>query len=165
MKSLNFEPVKSTEEFRKNYRLHDLAEYHGKNLFMQWGIDFTDYGKDKRFERVWEKGADKPDIVAEYESIKFLVDWKGKSKRDFWVNKRALDSYNNWSSKLKLEVIICFFIFNKKNQLLDRRFALLSKHNSNLVEKDAWDKNKIISFGKDLPEFNKFNLTNLLKSA
>ena len=165
MKSLNFNPAKSTEEFRKNYKLHDLAEYHGKNLLLQWGIDFIDYGKDKRYERVWEKGEDRPDIIAEYHNIRFLIDWKGKSKKDFWVNKRAADSYKNWSKKLNLEVVICFFVFNKKNQLLERNFAVLSKHDIKILDKEAWDKNKIISFGRDLPIFTKANLIGFLKPS
>ena len=163
MKSLNFSPVKSADEFRKNYKLHDLAEYHGKNLLIQWGVDFMDYGKDKRYERVWEKGEDKPDIVAEYKSIRFLIDWKGKSKKDFWINKRAADSYGNWSFKLDLEVVICFFIFNKDRTIADRRFAVLSKHERKLLEKDAWDKNKVISFGNDLPVLTKLNLLQFLE--
>jgi len=164
MKSLNFNPSKSTEEFRKNYRLHDLAEYHGKNLLLQWGVDFMDYGKDKRYERVWEKGEDKPDIVAELGDIKFLIDWKGKSKKDFWINKRAFDSYKNWSKNLNLEVVICFLVFNNKNRLIERSFAILSIHNANIMEKKAWDRNKIVSFGNDLPKFTKANLIHFLKS-
>ncbi|MCB0732542.1 MAG: hypothetical protein KDC88_16080, partial [Ignavibacteriae bacterium] len=93
MKTLDFKPKKSKEDFRKNYKLHDLAEYHGKNLLTQWGIDFEDFGKDKRYEKVWEKGEDKPDIIAELNGKKFLIDWKGKTKEVFWVNKRAIDSY------------------------------------------------------------------------
>ena len=111
MKKLYFQPAKTKEDFRKNYKLHDLAEYHGKNLFFQWGIDFKEFGKDKRNEKVWEKGKDKPDIIAEYGSKKFLVDWKGKTKEEFWVNKRAIESYENWSKELKLPIFVCFFIF------------------------------------------------------
>jgi len=157
MKDLNFNPAKSKAEFRRNYKLHDLAEYHGKNLFSQWGIDFKDYGKDRRYERVWEKGEDKPDIIAEYNDIQFLIDWKGKAKDAFWVNKRAIDSYNNWSDKLKLKIIIAFFVFDKQNHLKDRRFAILSKHKYETVDNKAWDKNVVVKFGSDLPIFNKFN--------
>ena len=101
MKSLNFQPTKTKEDFRKNYKLHDLAEYHGKNLLLQWGIDFKDFGNDRRFEKVWEKGKDKPDLAAEFKNKQFLIDWKGKSKDGFWVNKRAVESYLNWSNILK----------------------------------------------------------------
>jgi len=164
MKNLNFQPAKTKEKFRKNYKLHDLAEYHGKNLFSQWGIDFKDFGKDRRFERVWEKGEDQPDIIAEYNKIQFLIDWKGKSKEAFWVNKRAVESYFNWSKKLNLEIVICFFLFDKYNQIKDRRFALLSKHKYTLTEDKAWDKNEVVKFDGDLPKFTKLNLINALIS-
>lgn len=158
MKKLNFQPAKTKEDFRKNYRLHDLAEYQGKNLFFQWGIDFQDYGKDRRYERVWEKGEDKPDIIAGYNDLKFLIDWKGKAKKSFWVNKRAIDSYQNWSRKLDLDVVIAFLVFSKENELIDRRFAVLSKHKYEIVENKAWDKNEVVKFSTDLPLFNKSNL-------
>ena len=162
MKELNFEPTKSEEEFRKNYKLHDLAEYHGKNLFFQWGIEFKDFGKDRRYEKYWEKGKDRPDIVAEYNDYRFLIDWKSKNKESFWVNKRAVDSYINWSNRLNLEVVICFFLFDKKKQLTDRRFALLSKHKFQIDERKAWDKNRVVKFEKDLPKFTKLNLLKML---
>lgn len=164
MKKLDFQPQKSKEDFRKNYKLHDLAEYNGKNLFAQWGIDFNDFGDDKRYERVWEKGKDKPDVIAEYKNFKFLVDWKGKAKEAFWVNKRAIDSYKNWSDKLGLEMVICFFVFDKQNHLKDRKFAIISKHKYNLVENKAWDRNKVVQFEANLPKFTKNNLLTLLSN-
>lgn len=164
MKSLSFQPAKSKEDFRKNYKLHDLAEFYGKNLFSQWGVEFTDFGKDRRYEKVWEKGEDKPDIIAKYNDIRFLIDWKGKSKKSFWVNKRAIESYKNWSKKLKIEVFICFFIFDKNNHLKDRRFVLLSKHKYTVNYNKAWDKNEVIKFEDDLPKFTKINLVNFLNN-
>lgn len=164
MKNLNFKPAKSKENFRKNYKLHDLAEYHGKNLFSQWGIDFKDYGKDRRYEKVWEKGEDQPDIIAEYKNIQFLIDWKGKSKEAFWVNKRAVESYKNWSKKLNLEIVVCFFIFDRYNHVKDRRFALLSKHQYTEKSDKAWDKNDVVKFTGTLPKFTKTNLISELKS-
>ena len=164
MKTLNFKPVKSKDDFRKNYKLHDLAEYHGKNLFSQWGIDFKEFGKDRRFEKVWEKGEDKPDIIAEYNGVNFLIDWKGKSKEGYWVNKRAIESYQNWSTKLKLPVVMCFFLFDVKNNLKARRFAVLSKHQYTSLEGKAWDKNEVVKFQEELPEFTKSKLIEFLTS-
>ncbi|MCB9208471.1 MAG: hypothetical protein H6609_03755 [Ignavibacteriales bacterium] len=158
MKTLDFKPKKSKEDFRKNYKLHDLAEYHGKNLLTQWGIDFHDFGKDKRYEKVWEKGEDKPDIIAELNGKKFLIDWKGKTKEVFWVNKRAIDSYLNWSNKLQIPIIICFFLFDKNFQLTDRRFALVGHHKHEIISDKAWDKNDVVKFNPDLPLFTKTNI-------
>lgn len=162
MKKLDFNPAKSKDDFRKNYKLHDLAEYHGKNLFYQWGIDFSEFGKDRRYEKVWEKGKDKPDIIAEFKEKKFLVDWKGKTKHDFWVNKRAVASYENWSKELKLPIVICFFVFSKNKLLTDRKFAVIGKHNYTDVKVKAWDKNDVVKFENNLPKFTKFNLVKML---
>jgi Holliday junction resolvase len=162
MKELNFQPAKSKEEFRKNYKLHDLAEYHGKNLLLQWGIDFKDFGEDRRYEKVWEKGQDKPDLVAEHNNKQFLIDWKGKAKESFWVNKRAVESYKKWSEKLNLPAFICFFFFDQYNQLSDRRFSLLAYHKFENITDKAWDKNNIVKFENDLPKFTKENLIKFL---
>ena len=165
MKKLDFNPAKSKDDFRKNYKLHDLAEYHGKNLLTQWGIEFIDFGNDRRYEKVWEKGKDKPDVIVEVNEQKFLVDWKGKSKESFWVNKRAIDSYINWSKKLNMQMFVCFFLFDKNHHLKDRRFVLLSKHKFEVVNNKAWDKNEVVKFDDDLPKFTKANLTELINSS
>jgi hypothetical protein len=165
MKKLDFNPAKSKDDFRKNYKLHDLAEYHGKNLLTQWGIEFIDFGNDRRYEKVWEKGKDKPDVIVEVNEQKFLVDWKGKSKEAFWVNKRAIDSYITWSKKLNMQMFVCFFLFDKNHHLKDRRFVLLSKHKFEVVNNKAWDKNEVVKFDDDLPKFTKANLTELINSS
>ena len=59
MKNLDFKPAKSTEDFRSNYKLHDIAEFNGKNLLVQWGFKCSDFGEDNRYKKVWEKGEDK----------------------------------------------------------------------------------------------------------
>ena len=164
MKELNFSTAKTKEEFKVNYKLHDLAEYHGKNLFTQWGIEFEEFGEDNRNQKVWENGDDKPDIIAVFNNIRFFVDWKSKTKDNFWLNKRAVESYINWSKKLNLEAVICFFIFDKNNQLKDRRFALLSKHNYIVMANKAWDKNDVVQFEVNLPKLTKDNLFTELKN-
>jgi hypothetical protein len=163
MKTLDFKPAKTKEDFRKNYKLHDLAEYQGKNLLSQWGIDFKEFGKDRRYEKVWEKGKDKPDIIANYLGVEFLIDWKGKRKSGWWVNKRAIDSYKEWSKKLNLKMIICYFVFNEKNILQERRFALVEYHKYQELTNKAWDKNDVVAFEQNLPKFTKLNLIRLLK--
>ena len=51
MKNLDFRPSKSTKDFRKNYKLHDIAEYNGKNLLVQWGFKCTEFGEDNRYKK------------------------------------------------------------------------------------------------------------------
>ena len=86
MKELDFKPHKTTEEFRNNYKLHDLAEECGKNLLVQWGIKFDLFGKDRRYEKVWERGKDKPDLIISYKGKEGLLDWKGKHTSR-WIMK------------------------------------------------------------------------------
>ena len=163
MKALNFQPAKSKDDFRRNYKLHDLAEYHGKNLFQQWGIEFKEFGKDRRFEKVWEKGKDKPDIIAEFNNIKFLIDWKGKKKKSYWVNKRAINSYKNWGEKLNCKVLVCFFVFNEDNSIKERKFAVIGKNTFEELPNKAWDKNDVVAFDKNLPDFTRNNLITGIK--
>ncbi len=162
MKNLDFQPSKSKAEFHKNYKLHDLAEWHGKNLLKQWGIGYSQFGKDKRFEEVWEKGEDKPDGIIEYKAKRAFIDWKAKSKNEWLANKRAIEAYEKWSKKFDLPVIIAFFVFDGNNNLLEKRFAFLGKHNYFVSKDKQWDKNQTIEFEKPLPEFDKAEILNFL---
>lgn len=162
MKKLDFKPHKSKDDFRKNYKLHDLAENHGKNLLTQWGIDFEEFGKDKRFEKLWEKGEDKPDLIIKIGEQKFLLDWKSKHKSKWILNKRAYDSYINWSNKFSTKVIIAFFVFDENNKLSERKFAVINKHPIKENIEKQWDKNSTIEFSDELPDFTKSNLVNQL---
>ncbi len=158
MKELDFNPHKSKEDFRNNYKLHDLAEMHGKNLLVQWGIDFHEFGQDLRYQKLWEMGKDKPDLIVTIHNKKLLLDWKGKHNSKWLLNKRAFDSYKIWSDKLSLNVIIAFFVFDSENKLIERRFAVIDKHVSKESPKKQWDKNTTIEFTDELPDFTKANL-------
>lgn len=155
MEELDFNPSKSTKKFQRNYKLHDLAEHTGKNLLTQWGISFKDFGDDRRYEKVWEKGSDKPDTLISYRDKSVFVDWKGKRKNLFIVNKRAVKSYEEWASKLKFKVIICFFIFNDELKIVDRRFAIIGNHPYIESSRRQWDKNVTVEFRGELPKFTK----------
>lgn len=158
MEELNFKPQKSKESFHANYSLHDVAAKVGCNLLVQWGIEFANFGEDKRYQKVWEQGKDKPDLIITLQNKKALLDWKGKKKNFKWINKRAAEAYLEWSSKMNLPVVICFFTFDEKNLLLSRQFAILPHHKFNDVANKAWDGNEIVSFDEELPEFTKSNL-------
>lgn len=162
MKELDFRPHKSKSDFRKNYKLHDLAEQHGKNLLTQWGVRFKSFGEDRRYQKLWEKGKDKPDQIITINNKQILLDWKSKHKPYWILNKRAYDSYLKWGRQLSQKIIIAFFVFDDDNMLRERRFALIGYHNCKTSEKKQWDKNETVEFKDDLPEFNKANLLNLL---
>jgi len=162
VKELDFRPHKSKKDFRKNYRLHDLAEKTGKNLLTQWGMDYKEFGQDKRYEKVWEKGEDKPDVIVTYKGKSALLDWKGKHKAFWMLNKRAITAYEKWSEIYSLPIIIAFFVFSDSHMLMERKFAFLKKHNFVESKRRQWDKNITVEFDKYLPDFTKSNLINHL---
>ncbi|MFA3783514.1 hypothetical protein ABRY23_10670 [Melioribacteraceae bacterium 4301-Me] len=163
MRQLDFNPTKTSEEFHRNYRLHDLAEEVGLNLLVQWGFEFSEFGKDKRYEKLWEKGEDKPDMIVSYNGKSVLLDWKGKQSRKWQINERAVKSYENWKKKLKMEMIICFFVFDQNKVLMDRKFAVLGVNNYTKVAKMQWDKNKTVEFENNLLEFNRENFARIFE--
>lgn len=162
MKELDFNPYKSKDEFRKNYELHDLAEKHGKNLLVQWGIIFQEFGQDLRYKKLWEKGEDKPDLILTIHNKKILLDWKGKHSSKWILNKRAFESYKKWSNELSLNVIIAFFVFDKTNNLIERKFAVIEKHSCIESSQKQWDKNRTVEFSEELPDFTKANLLSIV---
>ncbi len=162
MKSLDFAPFKSDRDFKKNYKLHDLAEEVGKNLLTQWGVDFRTFGEDNRFRKVWEKGEDKPDLIISFGKNSAFLDWKGKHKDKFIVNKRAADAYLAWSRKFNIPVIVVFFVFDEKNKLTDRRFAVLKENGFVPSKEVAWDKNVTVEFTGSLERFEKSSLLKVL---
>jgi len=111
MEPLDFKVVKSKETFLKNYELHDWAIATAKPILESWGFQFKLFGEDRRFQEEWEKGRDKPDdfILSKGKKIA-LVDWKGKNKKFFGMNKRAYDSYLKWSEELELPIFCVIVI-------------------------------------------------------
>lgn len=163
MKELDFNPFKSGKEFHNNYKLHDKASFLGESLLTQWGIDFQEFGKDNRFQSVWEKGADKPDLILKYRNFITFLDWKAKHQSIWKMNFRAAASYKRWSDKFNIPVIIAFFVFNDLGELQDRKFAVIGIHNFKLGNNLEWDKNKVVEFDDKLPKFTKLNLTKSMK--
>ncbi len=164
MKKLDFQPVKGKENFRRNYRLHDRAEEVGKNLLTQWGIQFKTFGEDRRFQKVWEKGEDKPDLIISFAGESAFLDWKGKHKSKWLVNQRAVGAYERWSQKFGIPVLIAFFVFNSSNDLKERRFALVNSNNFKVNENKAWDKNQTVEFEEGIPKFDRNNILKALLS-
>lgn len=162
METLDFEPAKSQFEFRDNYKLHDLAEATGKSLLVQWGFEFNEFGIDNRFNRIWEKGEDKPDLIITYKLKDALLDWKAKKKPVWIANGRAVQAYERWGNKLALPVFLVFIVFNEQGRVTDRRFACLGRHSYVSSQQKQWDKNSIVEFQDDLPEFTKPNLLKYL---
>src|SRR6266566_769229 len=145
LKKLDFDPVKSKRRFLENYELSDRAAQMGDDMLRKNGFDPVPFGEDRRNERVWEMGKDKPDrkILKDSREIA-LVDWKGKSK-DYWmINERAYNGYLEWGNKLKLPVYVAIWSF----QTEQGRFIKLPA--GKISKRTEWDRNAVVTF--DLEE-------------
>src|SRR5207245_8896608 len=98
-------PITSKRKVQENDERSDRAAQMGDEMLRKNGFTPLSFGEDRRNERVWEVGKDKPDrkILKDNREIA-LVDWKGKNK-DYWmINERASTGDLGWSSKLKLPI-------------------------------------------------------------
>ncbi|MBM4176146.1 MAG: hypothetical protein FJ213_08235 [Ignavibacteria bacterium] len=164
MKKLDIDPFKSKEAFRKNYELHDKAAKHGEEFLAQWGFNFQEFGRDKRYERVWEKGEDKPDLILIYENKNIaLLDWKAKRTSQLIINKRAYDSYKSWMEKFNLPVIIAFCFFNKDEQFEKIEFVNIADAVISQKNEKVWDKNIVVEFKSKTISFTKENILKSLR--
>jgi hypothetical protein len=141
LKELDFNPIKSKRKFLENYELSDRAAQMGDEMLRKNGFTPVPFGEDRRNERVWEVGKDKPDrkILKDGREVA-LVDWKGKS-RDYWmINERAYKGYLEWSRKLKLPVYVAIWSFESG---LGKYIRLPA---GTVSKKTEWDLNPVIVF-------------------
>jgi len=113
----------------------------GDEMLRKNGFDPVPFGEDRRNERVWEVGKDKPDrkIVKAGREIA-LLDWKGKS-RDYWMmNQRAYDAYLEWGTKLKLPVFVAIWSFESNTG----KFIKLPA--GKVSKETEWDRNTVVVF-------------------
>lgn len=122
----------------------------GDDMLRENGLDPIPFGEDRRNERVWEAGKDKPDrkIVRAGRDIA-LLDWKGKS-RDYWmVNQRAYDAYMKWGAKLRLPVYVAIWSFETNTG----KFIKLPA--GRVSKTTEWDRNPVIIFdAKEMKPWN-----------
>lgn len=141
MKGLGFKVIKDEKKFLENYDLSDRAAAIGDALLRQNGLEPLPFGEDRRNERVWEAGKDKPDrrILKSGREIA-LLDWKGKSK-DYWmINERAYNGYMEWGIKLNLPVYVAIWSFeSERGKFIKLPLVTLSRATQ-------WDKNVVVVF-------------------
>ncbi|NOX19035.1 MAG: hypothetical protein GXO87_12245, partial [Chlorobi bacterium] len=118
--------------------------------------------EDNRYKKVWEKGEDKPDIILTYKGKSVFLDWKGKHKPLWILNKRAVTAYEKWSEIYSMSAIIVFFVFDKAGNLTGKKFAFIGKHSYVDSAKRQWDKNETVQFTNELPDFTKAELISYL---
>ncbi len=141
MKELDFNPIKTKRKFLENYELSDRAAQMGDEMLRKNGFTPVPFGEDRRNERVWEGGKDKPDrkILKGGREIA-LVDWKGKSKNYWMINERAYKGYLEWSGKLKLPVYVAIWSF----EIGLGKFIKLPA--GTVSKKTEWDRNAVVVF-------------------
>lgn len=151
MQPLDFEPIKTTAEFLRNYELHDKAVGIVKQYFSQSTLQFYAFGEDNRNKRVWEGGHDKPDFKILYWNQSAFLDIKGHKNRVFWLNKRAYDSYLEWGKRESLPVYLIWVILNE-GRLFYKQLPFANYHegyakkNSNIIVKVRFNEVKPITF-------------------
>lgn len=115
MKSLETEPIKTGEQFRDNYKKHDLARDIVLAYMKQRHIKVIDYGDDRREERVWEAGKDKPDAIIWHPELQLaFVDWKGHKDDKWMLNERAYDSYIRYSENYEIPIYCLWVILSSE---------------------------------------------------
>ena len=141
MKELDFKVIKDEKTFLENYDLSDRVAAMGDALLRKNGLEPLPFGEDRRNQRVWEAGKDRPDrkILKNGREIA-LLDWKGKSK-DYWmINERAYNGYVAWSIELHLPVYIAIWSFEShQGRFIKLPVAALSKTTE-------WDGNIVVVF-------------------
>jgi hypothetical protein len=134
--------------FQKNYRLHDLAQKFGEECLKEWGIEFHSFGEDKRKEKVWEAGKDKPDVVILRDGVEIgLLDWKGKRRHDWKMNERAYDAYAQWGEEKHLKVFVAMAVIDLDTSALRAfKFIQIPCPDAIAAIRHEWDKNRVVVF-------------------
>jgi len=158
---LKNKPIKSKNQFLKNYNQHDKATKVISLTYFQNNFSLHPIGKDLRFESVLIKN-EVPDyyvekIIDTKNIISFCFDVKSKSKKDYfgWINKRSIEDYQRFSQYCDVDVYIIFIII-EKNQII-RDFAYSNVFNDEIDHTIAWDKNEVLIFpyNEGLPFINR----------
>lgn len=151
VKKLDIRVAKSRSAFHRNYQLHDLAQMIGERWLKRWGFTVQQFGEDVRHVKVWAAGEDKPDVLVLHRKVPVaLVDWKAKSSRRWWLNKRAYDAYRRWETEQQVPAFIAFALFERgKQKLLKFKFVQLSRTRVTIRQHKAWDRNAVVEFPED----------------
>jgi hypothetical protein len=141
LKELGFPVAKGGDKFIENYELSDRAAVRGDALLRANGLESVQFGEDRRYERVWEAGEDRPDRKVRRAGRDIaLLDWKGKKKDDWMMNERAYNAYLKWGERLGLPVYVAIW----SDESNDGRFIRLPSRT--ISRKEMWDKNMVVIF-------------------
>ncbi len=147
---LDYKPIKTKEQFLKNYQMHDRASESILKLLINKGYLIFHLGKDLRNKRVQMKN-EMPDFLLLAKGLLIGFDVKSKSKKDWFgiINERAVLGYRKFqldvSTKKYRIPIYSQFILMKKNEPLDELgYSNLSE--AYVEKKKMWDGNLTYKF-------------------
>ena len=109
LRDLSFTPIKTTEQFRSAYTMHDIASSFVITEYIQRGYIAQPLGVDMRKRRVIVEN-ELPDYVVERGEEIFCFDVKAKTsiQRFGWVNERAALSYQQLAARCNISVYVNF---------------------------------------------------------
>jgi len=146
MKPLEIEVQKTTKQFLDNYSKHDLAGIVVRELLKSKGFIVIPYGEDRRFERIWEAGEDRPNALIWKKGAQLIfIDWKGHETRKWILNERAYNSYVDYGAEFNLPVF-CIWLVIPERKLFYARLPFRSPkqefmpHDQNyVIEASDWE--------------------------
>lgn len=145
MRPLEFDPVKTTEQFLNNYEKHDRAvEIVGERLRLA-GFVVLPYGPDRRAERTW--GDDRPDLLIWKNGYRLsFADVKGRSKDQWMVNERAYKAYVNYSRDFGLPMA-CIWV----NLATGHSYYAMVPFATPVLDQMPHDRNRVVKTEEVLP--------------
>lgn len=142
---LDFTPIKTHEDFHKNYKMHDIASNFLLPKLIKIGYEITPLGKDLRDLKVIMKN-EMPDFHVENKNKEFAFDIKSKASEKYfgWVNQRAVNGYRNFIKETGIPVF-AFFVLVKNNLPVNKiGYSDISRKEINA--KKAWNGNLVYIF-------------------
>ena len=136
LSTLGFPVIKTEEQFRNSYAMHDLAVDDVARQYLKNEFNLYSFGVDLReYEVIIEN--ELPDYIAERESRLFCFDVKSKSstKSFGWVNERAATSYRKLAKECSVTIYLIFV------QVVARR--LLGRTGNCSIEDEPISKRKV----------------------
>lgn len=149
-KSIDYNPIKSKEQFLNNYNLHDIALNYVIGQFKDKGFIICTLGKDLRKLKVEMKN-EIPDLLILNENKIISLDIKAKRSIKWFgrINKRAVCGYRRFRdsvsiSEYTIPIYAQFILIEENKSTGVIGYSNLSE--IHLKENIEWDKNITYQF-------------------
>jgi len=150
IEKLRNKPIKTKDQFLKNYDKHDLATKTLAMIYFENNFSLHPIGKDLRHRNVFIKN-EVPDyyvekIIDTKEKIEFCFDVKSKSKKSSygWINERSIKDYRKFSRICGVNVFVFYLIVENRTTIRDFAYSKISQNRINQLT--AWDGNTVFVF-------------------